>query len=79
MKLDANLKVAKKGTDAVIDRFSLGALAGIEVALNDIKAKGFDNFRYRDRITITCTGISKGDESMGMSDSPDFKIDVERD
>lgn len=60
-------------------RFSVGMLTGIEVALNDLKSKGFDGLHSRDRVRFTCVGISQADDRQGgKTESPDFKIDVER-
>jgi hypothetical protein len=78
VKVDQRGKANANGEKTTtIDRFSIGGLAGIEVALNDLRAQGFTGFQARDRMTVTCVGIHQSEE-YGMSDSPDFELKLDR-
>lgn len=70
-----------KGTPTVIDKFSVGQMAGLEMAIDAIKtatAGKFVSFQYKDRVTISCVGNQKA-ENEDFSDMPTFEITVERD
>lgn len=70
---------ADHGTPEKVDRFSIGMLAGVDMALQDIQTSNqwFQKFQYGDRVTIECTGVQKATQA-NHSDMPTFQIDVER-
>jgi len=68
----------KNGKATKVDKFAVGALTGIEMALDAVKvnAPWFRQFELRDKVTFTCTGVQAGQN--GNSDMPEFLIEVER-
>jgi len=59
-------------------RFSVGALKGFKMEMDNLAFKGFDGFEARDRVTILCTGRQPSQDKT-MDDMVTFQIDVERD
>jgi hypothetical protein len=68
----------KHGKPTKVDKFAVGALTGIEMAMDALRvnAPWFGKFQRMDKVTFTCTGIQAGEN--GNSDMPEFSIDVER-
>jgi hypothetical protein len=63
-----------------IDKFSIGALTGFEMALQSLctSTPWFSGeFQRHDLVTITCTKITEPSQS-GYSGMPEFEISVER-
>lgn len=64
-----------------IDKFAIGNLAGIQMALDvcRLKSRGwFEEFQLHDRVSIECTGIVANYDPH-QNDMPEFTIVVERD
>lgn len=59
-----------------ITRFAMPPLAGFEMAVQDLKANGFDGFRLHDACIIKCVGIQKSTQR-DFSDMPLFEISVD--
>lgn len=59
-----------------ITRFAMPPLAGFDMAYQDMRANGFDGFRYGDRVRILVTEIQKAQE-FGFSDMAMFQISVD--
>ena len=59
-----------------ITRFAMPPLSGFDMAMQDLKANGFDGFRLHDRCIIKCVGKQKASE-IGFSDMPLFEISVD--
>jgi hypothetical protein len=68
----------KDGKPTKVDKFAIGALTGIEMALDALRvnAPWFRSFEMRDKVTFSCTGVQPGEN--GNSDMPEFLIEVER-
>lgn len=62
------------GKDAEVDRYSVGALKGFMMALQNAQAEGYDGFRMRDIIEIEHTGVAKSDKYSGKDDMLQFEI-----
>jgi len=67
----------QKGKTIEIDKFSVGALTGFEIALEVLRSENpwFKDFQRGDIVRITCTGI-KESEKRGFSDMPQFEISL---
>lgn len=74
-------KIDEKGEAVEIDRFSIGNLSGINMALDVVKRESagrFKGLQDRDRVEFECIGFKKS-EKFGNSDMAEFVINVERD
>lgn len=77
--LNSRGRYDEQGEMTRVDKFGLGQMAGLEMALDSIKAAGiFKDFQYKDRVKFTCVDIQKA-ESRDFSDMPMFEIEIERD
>ena len=63
------------GKDIEIDQFAIGALAGIQMAIDDLKANGFTGFKLHDRVWFKCVEIQEAQP--GQNPMPFFEITVE--
>lgn len=79
VEVDENGKYFPGGKRTTIDRFSVGALTGIEMALDAFRMKNawFKEFAMHDRVTFLCYEVQKSDDPK-MSDMPQFEISIER-
>lgn len=62
------------GERVTLEKFSMGAMKGFEMALADLESQGI-KLQPRDKVTITCTGTQpsqKGDDMVL------FSLDIER-
>jgi hypothetical protein len=59
-----------------IDSFAIGALAGFEMALDDMRGQGFKQFAIHDRVWIKCVGMQEP-TSPNFSPMPLFEVVVE--
>jgi len=82
--LNAKGKVDDKdGKETPVDKFSIGELTGIKMAIDvmddasDGQFRAGGGFRRHDLVTFDCTGIRKAEEK-GQSDMPEFVIIVKR-
>lgn len=75
--VDDNGKYQTTGTARPFLRFAIGALAGIEMALQSLQDKGFDQFRKGDDVTFECIGSTPATQR-GFSAMPQFTITVDR-
>lgn len=68
----------KLGKPTKVDKFAVGALTGMEMALDALRvnAPWFKSFEMHDKVTFNCTGITAGEN--GNADMPEFLIEVER-
>ena len=70
--LDSLGKVVEKGSPgshlAQLDKFSIGALKGLGMALQDLLAQGYDGFKFRDIVEFECTGFQEQSQSQGPKD-----------
>lgn len=64
------------GNDVTVTRFSLPHLAGFDLALQDMEAKGFPGFWFGARCVIECTEVQVATQ-LGYSDMPVFSISVD--
>jgi hypothetical protein len=75
-----NGKVVPKGTEGAearkLDQFAMGALAGYQMALDDLKAQGWKGFQLHDRVWIKCVELQPATQR-GYSDMPMFEITIE--
>lgn len=69
------------GEERTLTRFSIPNLQGFEMAYQDLKANGFDSFRYGDKVLIECVEIEKAEPAkpgeQQQSDMPLFTISVD--
>lgn len=63
------------GKPTKCDKFSMGALSGWEMALEDMRPQGFIDFRAGDYVTIECTGV-KPNANPEFSDMPEFRVSI---
>jgi hypothetical protein len=78
--LDENGKFnPDNGKTTKIDKFSVGSMAGIEMALDVCRtqAEWFKEFQMHDLVTFECVGVRKSSKR-DQSDMPEFTITVER-
>lgn len=68
-KFNVNGKMTK------LEKFAVGQMAGIEMAIQDLKTQGFDFFRTTDYVTFECTDIQQATQA-GFSDMPLFVVSV---
>ena len=70
----------ENGRETDIDKFAIGALTGLEMAIDQVKEnhEWFHDFQIRDLVTIECIGTIHSDK-LGYSDMVEFKIAVQRD
>lgn len=68
----------RNGKPTKVDKFAVGALTGIEMAIDALRvnAPWFSKFEMRDKVTFHCTGVQPGQN--GNSDMPEFIVEVER-
>lgn len=62
-----------------VDKFAVGALTGIEMALDAVMSNSngaFKGFQFRDRVTFKCTGIAPAER--GQNPMPEFTITIDR-
>lgn len=64
------------GEERILTRFSIPPLAGFDMAYQDLKANGFDGFKYGDKVLIECTEIQPA-SSKDQSPMPMFTINVD--
>lgn len=66
-----------KGKPIEINKFSMGALTGFEIALAVLRSENpwFQDFTRGDIVRITCTGVKESDK-IGFSDMPEFLIEL---
>lgn len=80
--LDANGRVVSKGSPGAsereIDRFSIGALKGWEMALQDLAVQGIQGLEFRDNVEIECTGKQPSTDSTIKDDMVLFAVKVTR-
>lgn len=78
VKLNDRGRLDSNGTEQEIDKFSVGALTGIEMALDALRvtAPWFGEFKLHDKVQFECIGIQPGVN--GNSPMPEFSITVER-
>ena len=79
LNVDENGRAVRdgKGKEVQAEKFGMGALTGYEMALDDARTRGFQEFRVGDNVTIECTGV-KASEDANMSDMLEFSVDIER-
>lgn len=65
-----------RGKNTKVNKFAIGALTGIQMALQVAESGGFRHFQPRDIVTIECTGIQPADN--GLSPMPEFSVEIER-
>lgn len=73
-----DMKVPDGQEVRTLTRFSMGNLTGYEMALQDLKAKGVEQFRYQDRVEIHCTEVQPASQP-DQSPMPMFEVSLERD
>ena len=71
--LSSEGKFSPDGKLTKLDKFAVGNLAGVEMAIQDCKDQGFDFFRNSDYVTFLCTEIQPSTQP-GFSDMPLFRI-----
>lgn len=78
VKLDSKGRFDEKGKEKAIDKFSVGALTGFQMAMDALEAADatFGGFRRHDIVKIECVGTVKGEN--GQSDMPEFTIMIDR-
>lgn len=64
------------GKKVTLDKFSMGAMKGFEMALGDLESQGV-KLQQRDKVTIKCTGFQENTDSQ-KDDMVLFAIDIER-
>ena len=64
------------GKDIEIEQFAMGALAGFEMALDDMRANGWKGFAIHDRITIRCVEVQPANQP-GYSEMALFEVNAE--
>jgi hypothetical protein len=75
----------KNGKVEKVDRFSIGALTGFEMALDalrenaidDRNRRWFQDFQLHDKVTIECIGFTPNPNPT-LNDMPEFMVSVER-
>lgn len=81
--VDANGRVVEKGdagaTERPLDKFSMGALTGFVMAIQDLNAAlAMDNqpiLRFRDELVIQCVGMQKSGKR-GYDDMVTFELEI---
>ena len=64
------------GVKKSVDAFAMGALAGWEMAMDDLRANGWKGFDLHDRVWIKCTELQPASQA-NYSDMPMFDVMVE--
>lgn len=70
-------KLDPQGEPTTFDRFSIGSMAGFNMAMDVAKAEGFDDFRSKDVVQIECVGLIPPTK-LGHSPMVEFKLEIER-
>jgi hypothetical protein len=75
--IDKDSKEAKEvqTREVEIDKFSVGQMAGLEMALDSMRLAGFSEFQFRDFVTIECTGVQEPTQR-GHSPMPEFTVTI---
>ena len=77
--VDERGRITDKGIQGAkqvqLDKFSVGALKGFQMALVDLETQGIV-LKFRDLVTITCTGLQ--DSGDGKDDMVLFEIEIAR-
>lgn len=73
--LDENGKFNPNGKPTKLEKFAVGNLSGIDMAIQDLKTQGFDFFRTSDYVTFECTEIQPA-LKFGNSDMPLFTVSI---
>jgi|SRR5260370_1198047 len=80
INVDDNNRLVPEGTEGSksrdIDQFSIGALAGFGMALDDMKANGWKGFQLHDKVWIKCTEQQEATQQ-GYSPMLMFEVTVE--
>lgn len=70
-----NGRFNEEGDLTKCDKFSMGALSGWEMALEDMRPQGFVNFKTGDYVTIECVGVQEN-SNPEFSDMPQFRVSI---
>lgn len=76
--LDERGKLVEAGGQVKsVDRFGIGSLTGFEMAVQGLQFRGFDGFKFGDKVKIKCTGerLPRPNESPML----EFSVEVKRD
>jgi hypothetical protein len=73
--LDDKGRFDPNGKPTKLEKFAVGNLSGIDMAIQDLKTQGFDFFRTSDYVTFECTDVQPSMKS-GFSDMPLFSVSI---
>lgn len=73
--LDEKGRFDPSGKPTKLEKFAVGNLSGIDMAIQDCKSQGFDFFRPSDYVTFECTEIQPAMQQ-GRADMPLFKVEI---
>lgn len=68
-------KFSPHGKPTKLEKFAVGQMAGIEMAIQDLKTQGFDFFRMTDYVTFECVDVQPPTQA-GFSEMPLFSVSI---